>query len=186
MRKTALLFGAIAAAINILGWLTMQTLAGPSAEGELPDFDTSEIIGYTAMLLAFSAIFIGVKRYRDRELNGFITFGKAFTLGLYITLVASVIYVLGWMVYYPNFMPDFADQYSEFQLEKLRESGATEAELDVQRTEMNAFIEMYKNPAIMAMITFVEIFPIGLIISLVVGLILKRTNPVEPTNTAAS
>jgi len=56
------------------------------------------LVGYAAMLLAFSLVYVGVKSYRDRENGGVICFGKAFQVGLLISLVASTIYVITWMI----------------------------------------------------------------------------------------
>ena len=74
------------------------------------DFESSMVLGYASMILAFSMIFVGIKNYRDRFNNGFVTFGKAFKIGLYITLIASTIYVLVWLIDYYLFIPDFLDK----------------------------------------------------------------------------
>lgn len=91
-----------------------------------------------------------------------------------IVLIASVLYVIGWMIYYPNFIPDFADQYLDFQKQLLQEQGVSGAVYDTRIAELEKFNEMYKKPLIMAGFTFLEIFPVGLVVALISAYILKR------------
>lgn len=171
--KHALKFGAIGALVMTTSWWLGQLLF-PQQEGEPYDFSQGEFFGYAAMILALTAVFIGIKRHRDKELSGVISFKSAFVMGLYIVLVASVIYVVGWMIYYPNFMPDFADQYAEYQVMQYKEAGLSTDEIAQKQKEMREWMEMYENPVVMAGITFMEIFPIGLIVAIISALILKR------------
>ena len=168
----ALKFGAISGAIMIIGWFATHQLFTNEDGGF--DMASSEILGYSAMLLAFVAVFIGVKNYRDKQLDGHITFGKAFLIGLYTVLVTAFIYVVGWMIYFPNFMPDFADQYMASQITALEESGITGAELQAQKEEMASFMEWYKQPINMIGMTIMEILPIGLIVAAVSALVWKK------------
>ena len=174
MKKIVLTFGLLAAAINMVGWFALNAIAGSPTDMENFDFQTGEILGYAAMLLALSMIFFGILRYRNQVLDGFISFKKAFLTGLYITLIASVIYVIGWMIYYPNFMPDFADQYEQAQIEKIEQKDISEEEKQEEIAETKEWMDMYQNPAVMSVITFLEIFPVGLVISLISAFILKR------------
>ena len=70
------------------------------------NYDGGMLIGYASMLLAFSLIFVAIIRFRDKYNNGIISFGKAFRIGLYITLIASTIYVVAWLIDYYVFIPD--------------------------------------------------------------------------------
>lgn len=142
--------------------------------GDNPDFSMSEIAGYSSMLLSFALLFIGIKQYRDKQLGGYISFKKAFLMGLYMTLIASAIYVIGWMIYSSSNMTDFMDQYTSHMLDKMAKEGANNAEIEAKKEEMAYYAELYKNPFWKAVMTFVEIFPVGLIISLISALILKR------------
>ncbi|WP_421897403.1 DUF4199 domain-containing protein [Marinoscillum sp.] len=171
--KKALQFGLIGGLVVITSWWITQLFFAP-AEGEPYDFSQGEFLGYLTMILALSAVFIGVKNYRDTTLGGVISFKKAFFMGLYIVLVASGIYVVGWMIYYPNFMPDFMDQYAAHQMQEYAKEGMSAGEIAVKQQEMKDWMELYENPLVMAGLTFMEIFPVGFLISAISAVILKK------------
>lgn len=139
-----------------------------------PYYESNDFMGYVLMVLAFSFVFVGVRSFRDKHLNGFISFGKAFVTGLYISAVASLLYVAVWLVDYYVFIPDFLDSLTEHMLYQAKQDGATAAELDAKAAQMAEFAEMYKNPLFVIIATFLETFPIGLFISFVSALILRR------------
>ena len=78
MLRISLIYGGIAGAVIIGSMLTGFALS----DGE--GFGSSQLIGYLFMIVALSLIFMGIKRYRDQELGGVISFGKAFQLGLFV------------------------------------------------------------------------------------------------------
>ncbi|HEX8268311.1 MAG TPA: DUF4199 domain-containing protein [Flavobacterium sp.] len=168
MKKTVLTYGLIAGAI-VSAWLMIAMQIGH----ENMDGDMGMFYGYTAMLVAFAFIFVAVKS--DRKENGeIISFGKAFRIGLYITLIASTLYVLAWLVTYYFFIPDFMDKYVASAIEQLRANGASAAEIANERAEMSQYIEWYKNPLFVVLLTYMEILPVGLVLSVIAAAILKR------------
>ncbi|HEX6426266.1 MAG TPA: DUF4199 domain-containing protein [Niastella sp.] len=138
------------------------------------DFKSSEVVGYAGMLIAFAFIFVGIKNYRDKYNGGVISFGKAFKTGFLITLVASTLYVLAWVIEYYVFVPDWMDKYCTHMINEAKTGGVTQLELDKTNAQMNWYKEMYKNPLFVVLLTYVEVLPIGLVISLISALILKR------------
>ncbi len=168
MKKIVLVCGLIAGFISTIGFLYTMI------SGNLMDFDSGMVYGFASMILAFSLVFVGIKSYRDKQLGGTISFGKAFLTGLYITLIACTVYVLVWQVYYYNFAPDFMEKYTEYTLGQMRENGSSAAEIQAKGVEMGEFSEMYRNPLFNAMMTYMEILPVGLLITLIAALILKR------------
>jgi len=138
------------------------------------DFESSMVLGYASMILAFSLVFVGIKNYRDKFNNGIVSFGKAFKIGLYITLIASTIYVVVWLVEYYLFIPDFMDKYTAHVLKEASREGASQAVLDEKSAEMRSYKEMYQSPIMVILLTYTEILPVGLVVSLISALILKR------------
>jgi len=168
MKKTVLTFGLIGGAI--MAAMMFATLPFLDKIG----FDKGEILGYTTMILAFLLVFFGIRSYRENVGGGRITFGRAFTVGILITVVACACYVVAWEIIYFKFMPDFVDKYASYTVEKVRASGASQQVIDAQLEQMKSFKAMYDNPFINAAITFVEPFPIGLIVTLISAAILKK------------
>lgn len=138
------------------------------------DYDTSMLIGYASMLLAFSLVFIGIRNFRNKYNGGVVSFGKAFKIGTMIVLIASTCYVAAWLIDYYFFVPDFLDKYAAHQLGKLKATGASQTEIDKQMKVMANFAQMYKNPFFNAMMTYMEILPVGLVVTLISSFILKR------------
>jgi hypothetical protein len=172
MKRNIIIYGLIAGiVVSILMLFIANYLS--FCEGNL-DYDTSMLIGYASMLIAFSLVFVGIRNYRNKYNGGVISFGKAFKIGILMVLIASTIYVVAWLIDYYFFIPDFAEKYSAHTLDELKASGASQTEIDKQTKEMANFVRMFKNPFFNAMMTYVEILPVGLIVTLISSLILKR------------
>ena len=172
MQKIILTYGSIAGIVLVIMiWLSLLFSAG---EMDSQTMKYSELLGYATMIIALSLIYFGIRTHRDKALAGQIGFLKALQVGLLITLVASVFYVVGWMILSNILAPDFMDQYVEFTLKSLRDSGAPDAEIREAELKMERYRQYYENPLLKAGITFTEIFPVGLIISVISALILKK------------
>jgi hypothetical protein len=119
-------------------------------------------------------VFFGVRAYRQSLDGAPLTFANAFGVGLMITLISCVFYVASWMVMERTVMPDFIDKYSEHVLTDLRTSGATQAAVDAKVKELADFKTMYANPLLVMAFTFLEPFPVGLLVTLVSAFTLRR------------
>lgn len=171
MRRIVLTYGLIAGAI-VSVWLFV--LVAVLRGGGSVDLERGMIYGYASMVLAFLLVFFGIRRYRDTVGGGAIGFGRAVAVGLLITLVAGAIYVLTWQVLYFGFVPDFAERYGAAVVEGMRESGETAAAIAAKEAEMARFAELYRNPLFNSAITFLEIIPVGLVMTLISAAILRR------------
>ena len=137
--------------------------------------DWGMVIGYTTMLIAFSLVFVAIKRYRDVDLGGVIRFWSALGLGLGISAIASLLYVLGWEAVLATTHMDFIGQYAAAVIEQKKASGASAEALAKFAAEMEAMKADYANPLYRLPMTFIEIFPIGTLVSLIAaGLLCNR------------
>ena len=168
MKRIVLTFGLISG--GIMAAMLAVTMAFQDRIGT----DNGEVIGYSTMILAFLMVYFGVRSYRDNVLAGAISFGRAFKVGISITLVASSCYVAAWEVIYRTMAPDFAQKYAERAIEKARASGASESQLAARRAEMTTFIEQYKNPVVNVGLTFLEVFPVGVVVVVISAGVLSR------------
>lgn len=125
------------------------------------------LIGYTTMLVALNLVFVAIKRRRDEELGGVIRFWPAFGIGLGISFVASVLYVLSWEAAQAITHMDFAGTYSKAMIEHQKTKGVSGEALTKFIAEMEQFKIDYANPLFRLPMTFIEIFPIGVLVSLI-------------------
>lgn len=168
MLRIALVYGGVAGVVIIASMVTGMMLArGDASHGNM-------FVGYLIMIVALSVIFIAVKRYRDRELGGVIKFGKAFALGLAIAVFAGIAYVASWEVYLAVTDYAFAREYAAAAIEKKEVAGASAAQIEKIRANMDAWVKNYGNPLFRVPITFLEIFPIALLVALVSAALLRN------------
>jgi hypothetical protein len=173
MKKVVIVFGLISGVISsALMFLTL-----PLMKNGTINFDNGEIFGYTAIFLSFLLVFFGIRSYRENN-GGTITFGRAFSVGILITLISCVFYVASWELIYFKLMPDFAqghmDKYATHEIAAMRAKGATDSAIAAKKAEMQKLKTMLKNPLLNAAMTFLEPFPVGLIVTLMSAAILRR------------
>jgi len=174
MQKTVLKFGLISGAIISI----LMSATVPFAD----KLGHSLLLGYTTMVLSFMMVFFGIRSYRDNVGNGQISFGRAFAVGISITLISCICYVFTWEIIYFNFMPDFMDKYAAHMIDQMKNSGASAAVIQAKAQEFEKLKVMYKNPIINSLMTFIEPFPVGLIITLISAATLKKKQQLEPGN----
>jgi hypothetical protein len=137
---------------------------------------SSQMFGYLTMLIAMSLIFAGIKKYRDRDLGGVIRFWPAFGLGLGISAVAGVFYVLGWEINLAATDYAFIENYTQGVIDAKKSAGLAGAELETLIAEMDALKTNYGKLLFRMPMTFLEIFPVGVLVSLVSAAILRKPN----------
>lgn len=169
MKRTVLTYGLISGAVASVCMSANVLLLHDAL-----DSNYGMVFGYAGILLGMMFVLLGMRAYRDQVQGGSISFGKAFQVGLLITLISCVCYVLTWMFVYHNFMPDFMDKYAAHSIAQLRASGASELQISQETLEMDEFRQMYKNPFLFFLMTFAEPFPVGLLVTVIGAAVLKR------------
>ena len=165
MTRIIFIYGLISGAVVCAG--IILTFLLPNAHG-------SVWLGYLIMLVALSSILVGVKQYRDEVQGGVIGFGKAFLVGLGIAAVAGLAYVVVWEAYLALTHYTFTDVYIKSVLAAKRAAHVSAAEYQKSVAQMNEFRTQYANPLFRMPITFIEIFPVGLLIALVSAALLRN------------
>ena len=132
-------------------------------------------VGYLMMLLALSLVFVAIKRHRDEAFGGVIRFWPAFGMGLGISAVAGVCYVLIWETAQAITHMDFASDYARMLIEQKKAEGLSGEALAAFSAEMEQFKLQYANPLFRLPMTFAEIFPVGVLVSLVSAALLCRS-----------
>jgi len=121
------------------------------------DFNTQEVLGYLTILVALSTIFFGIMHYRDRVNAGKISFLKGLLIGLLITLITAIGIAIADFIYTTFINPDFFNDYARM----MRDKGYT------------GVIQDYGS-GFMAVIMYLTVLILGLLVSLLAALVLKR------------
>lgn len=170
MLKQILTYGAIA---GLIVGVPMGTLA-VVADGRLM-LSGGMVLGYTLMLLALTAVFLGVKRYRDLDRGGVIGFWRALGMALAISAVAGVIYVIAWEATLALMHNDFVDVVSRYELDKAHARGASADEIAQITAGIKSLRDAYANPVTRMAVTFCEMLPVSVPVSfLTAGLLCFR------------
>src|SRR4051812_1652003 len=164
MKKTVWTFGLISGVV--ISALMLLTIPFHDELG----LDHSLVVGYTTMVLAFLLIWFGIRSYRDNVGGGAVRFGRAFAVGILIVCVSNVLYVATWELVYPRYMPDFYEKYEAAAIARAQANGPKPEAV----AEIHKQVEMYRNPVMNALFTFIEPLPVGLLVTLISAWILSR------------
>jgi hypothetical protein len=168
MKKTVLTFGLISGLMISVLMGGSLLLANKIGSGH------SMVLGYTMMVASFLLVYFGIRSYRDNNLAGQISFGRAFACGILIALITCICYVAMWEILYFNFMPHFMDSYWAAQIQRVQSSGLDPATIATQVAAIRHSAELYQNPLVNMAYTFIEPLPVGLLMTLISAAILRR------------
>jgi hypothetical protein len=139
------------------------------AHGEM---NLGMLVTYVLMLLALGMVFVGIRQYRDRVLGGVIAFVPALAVGLGISAVAGILYAIAWEITLPLMKFDFIKFYSDSIIEQARAQGSS---VEAAAARAAEFTRTYANPLIRVPFTFLDIFPVGILVSLVSAALLRNS-----------
>ncbi|MDR3753625.1 MAG: DUF4199 domain-containing protein [Terracidiphilus sp.] len=168
MKKTVLTFGLISGLMISILMGGSLLLANKIGSGH------SMVLGYTMMVASFLLVYFGIRSYRDNNLAGQISFGRAFSCGILIALITCICYVGMWEILYFNFMPHFMDSYWAAQIQRVQSSGLDPATIARQVAAIQHSAQLYQNPFVNMAYTFIEPLPVGLVMTLISAAILRR------------
>ena len=168
MTRIILTYGLISGLVVILASIGVIVTGGGGGH------QSNLFLGYLIMLVALSSILVGVKQHRDRTLGGVIKFRTALGLGLGIAVVASLVYVAVWELYLAMTHYAFMGQYTASILQAKRAAGVSAAAYAKAMQEMDAMQRQYADPLHRLPETFLEIFPVGLLIAIVSAALLRN------------
>ena len=170
MLRTILKYGVIAGlVVGGFEFATFTLFAGG------PPLKYGMWIGYTTMLIALSAVFVGIKRHRDIDRGGVIGFWPALGVGLGVSFIAGIFYVAAWEAVQAMTHLDFATSYANAIIASEKANGASAAALAKLSADMAAFKVQYANPLFRLPMTFMEIFPVGVLVSVVSAGMLRNS-----------
>jgi len=167
MKKPVLLFGLVSAAVAVAGMAatTPLILAGDHAK--------SDLLGYSAMVLSALVVFFGIRWFRDLE-DGPLGFGRAFAVGLLITLVSALVQVAAFQLLYFKLVPGFGDAFVACMIDRAEDAGEPPAKVAETAKTAATLKRLYDAPLTNAALTFVSPLPIGIVASALSAAFLRR------------
>lgn len=127
-------------------------------------------IGYVSIALVIIGIVIAQINYRNRELNGVITYGQALGFGVAIMLFAGIISALYTLVLYTFIDPGLIDQMKAAQEDAMLQKGLTPDQIDAAMSMASKMM----SPAWMSIMGLVMSVFSGTIISLITSIFIKK------------
>ena len=176
MKNTVLKFGILSGVLASI--LMASTLPFEDKLGH------SYLVGYATIVASFLLVYFGIRSYRNNVGGGKITFGRAFAVGICISLITCLFYVATWEVIFHFYMPDFMVKYSAAIIQKMQAAGASEAAIQAITIDLQKSTESYNNPLVRIPMTFMEPFPVGLLITLISAAVLRRKARPQPEPSA--
>ena len=181
MKKTILTFGLISGILASVLMCSTFTLLRDQNHGQRALY-----IGYTTIVLAGLLVYFGIRSYRDNLAGGAITFGRAFAIGIGISLISCVIYVVVWQILYFNFMSHSMDGYFARLIQQAQSSPGTPEAIQAKVAAARHSQQLYQNPFFNALYTFIEPFPVDLLVTLISAAILRKKPQAKPASFAAT
>lgn len=143
--------------------------------GNSTDFGTREVVGYAAIVISLLFVFFGIRHYRDKENGGTLSFGKGLQAGVLITLIPAAVFGLFSVVHTEVIDPNFTETYYSHYLAEQQKMLSPE-KFEQVKAEFEAQRAMFENPVFNFFLMFLTVFVIGLIITVISSLVLKRSS----------
>jgi len=127
-------------------------------------------VGYVSIVLTIAGIVIAQINYRNRELNGVISYGQAVGFGVAIMLFAGIVTALYTIVLYTFIDPSLIDQMKAVQEEAMLGKGMSEDQIEAAMSMTSKMM----TPAWMSIVgLFGSVFS-GTIVSLLTSIFVKK------------
>jgi len=163
------LYGTIA--IAILGCIHSFWLMPPRISWE-----TAEVVGYLTMILPMIFVFMGIRYYRDHINNGALSFGEGLKIGVLMVLMPAVFFGLFNILYAEVLDPSFTDNYYSYQVEKIKAATPVD-QLEEKLKQLQKDKETFSKPVFQFLFMAGIVFVIGLIVTIISALTLRRNKP---------
>ena len=166
---TALRFGGIAALLFIAQQLLVDTLGlvnYATGDGQL-------ISSIVPAIITFVVLYFAIKKHKEEDLGGYITFGRCVKLGALIGVFSGLAIGLFSAVYHGFIRPDIMVDAMEYQKEQMLEMGQSEAQVE-QAMEMS---KAFTSPLALGILSILSSIFWYALFSLIVGAIMKKNQP---------
>jgi hypothetical protein len=130
-------------------------------------------VGVLAFVITAVVLVMGIKKYKEIN-GGFLKLGEAIKIGLGIALISGIIAVIYNLIFTNFIEPQYYINMAEVQQQKMLETYP-----NMSDEQLDAAMEMTKKmsgPGMAAAMAIIGSLFIGFIISLIAGLIMKKSD----------
>lgn len=127
-------------------------------------------VGYISVVLTIAGIVFAQITYRNKELNGTITYGQALGFGVAIMLFAGIVTALYTLVLYTFIDPGLIDQTKAIQEEAMLKKGLTEDQIEAAMSMTSKMM----TPGWLSIMGLVGSVFSGTIVSLLTSIFVKK------------
>jgi hypothetical protein len=132
-------------------------------------------LGYVIMIVI---TVIGIKNYRDKELGGFISYGKSLGTGVLIMFIGGIISTVYFYIFITQIDTDFIPTMLAKAAEKMQESGLSDEKIEKAMAQQKLFMSPNK---ILLFGPLGSAF-MGLLFSLIISIFMKKKDPSFESN----
>lgn len=129
-------------------------------------------LGYVSLILTVAGIIFAQITYRNKEMNGSISYGQAVGFGVAIMLFAGIVTALYTMILYSFVDPGLIDQMKTMQEQAMAQKGLSEEQIEQAMT----ITAKMMTPGWMSIMGLVGSIFSGLIVSLITSIFVKKQN----------
>ncbi len=127
------------------------------------------------LILPFALIYLAANNYKTKINQGFISMGETIKVGLTVCVIASLIYGVFYLIFdfiVPKFKEELLIKIQEITIKQNPTLTSEQLKMSMK------FVKIFMNPYIVVPFTIIMYCVIGLIHSLIVGVIIKKNKPV--------
>jgi len=173
-RNTAITYGALTGLVSIVIGLVsyLAGLSDPAKQQGAMGW-INQLLSYGVMI---GGLVLAVRKHRDQELGGYITFGRAFGVGFLTMLVLGVISAVWAYAFFSFIAPDMLEMIKQASIDRMVEKQGMS--VDQAETAMNNPVtKSFMNPVAFTGFAFAGILFIGAIFALIVAAIMRKSPP---------
>ena len=169
MKSTVLRYGIISSIVIVALFLLEFVIFHDS------NYDVQEVFGYASMIISMLFVFFGIKHYRDKQNAGRLTFGQGMKAGVLIVLIPALVLGLFDVLYVTVINPHFMENYYGHYIQQMQQTMPA-ADFAKAKAKMDAQMAFFSNPVMNGLVMAVTVFMIGLIVTVISSLILRRNS----------
>jgi uncharacterized membrane protein len=134
------------------------------------DQSVNKVLGYVNFIFIAGMIYYGAKSFRDNNLNGNISYGRALGISMIIILIAGILHSIYFIIHTTIIDPEYVNKLLAVVEETLLERGMSDDQIEMA---INMQRKMMK-PALMTIFGLLGTAFWGFIISLITSAIVKK------------